>query len=128
MTLDVDGLTSRELKPSDPFAFSGDSTVSCNLLDGPIRDFNLIYDPQRYSARLQWFDVRQPQRVFSSANTVLLFSVAEQLAVGVGNNPWEILGNHDCLQVDNNHGLLEIELQAPGASRCCLIELTEIRF
>ena len=127
MTLDVDGLTTRELKPSDPFAFSGDSTVSCNLLDGPIRDFNLIYAPQRYSARLQWFDVRLPQRVFSSATTVLLFSVAEQLAVGVGDSPWELLGHHDCLQVDNNRGLLEIELQAPTASRCCMIELTEIR-
>ena len=126
MTLDVDGQTSRELKPSDPFAFSGDSRVSCTLLDGPIRDFNLIYAPQRYSARLQWLDVRQPQRLFSSATTVLLFSVAEQLAVSVVGNPWTILGHHDCLHVDNNRGLLEIELQAPNASRCCLIELSEV--
>ena len=126
MTLDVDGQTSRELLPSDPFAFSGDSTVSCTLLDGPIRDFNLIYAPQRYSARLQWLDVRLPQRLFSSASTLLLFSVAEQVAVGVGNSPWEMLGKHDCLQVDNNQGLLEIELQAPSASRCCVIELSEI--
>ena len=92
----------------------------------PIRDFNLIYAPQRYSARLQWLDVRQPQRLFSSATTVLLFSVAEQLAVSVAGNPWEILGHHDCLHVDNNRSLLEIELQAPNASRCCLIELSEV--
>lgn len=126
MTLDVDGQTSRELLPSDPFAFSGDSTVSCTLLDGAIRDFNLIYAPQRCSARLQWLDVRLPQRLFSSASTLLLFSVAEQVAVGVGNQPWEMLGRHDCLQVNNNLGLLEIELQAPSASRCCVIELSEI--
>ncbi|MCD5992276.1 HutD family protein [Pseudomonas sp. CDFA 602] len=123
MTLDVDGITSRELLPSDPFAFSGDSTVSCTLLDGPIRDFNLIYAAHRYSARLQWIDVRQPQRLFSSADTLLLFSVAEQVAISVGGQPWDVLGKHDCAQVQHAGGLLEIELQSPRISRCCLIEL-----
>ncbi|MBX8493063.1 HutD family protein [Pseudomonas cichorii] len=126
MTLDIDGVTSRPLLPSDPLAFSGDSQVSCALLDGPIRDFNLIYAPQRYSARLHWIDVRQPQRIFSSASTFLLFSVAEQIGVSVNEGPWEILGKHDCLQVDNPGSLLEIELQAPSASRCCLIELSAL--
>jgi environmental stress-induced protein Ves len=126
MILDVDGVPSRPLLPSDPFAFSGDSAVECTLLDGPIRDFNLIYAPQRYSARLQWLDVRQPQRLFSSANTLVLFSMAEQLAISVNSGLWEILGKHDCARVDNCGGLLEVELQAPGASRCCLIELTLI--
>ncbi|AHF70027.1 HutD/Ves family protein [Pseudomonas cichorii] len=127
MTLDIDGVTSRPLLPTDPLAFSGDSQVSCALLDGPIRDFNLIYAPQRYSARLHWIDVRQPQRVFSSASTFLLFSVAEQIGVSVNDGLWEILGRNDCLQVDNPGGLLEIELQAPSASRCCLIELSALR-
>jgi len=123
MTLDVDGVISRELLPSDPFAFSGDSKVSCTLLDGPIRDFNLIYAAHRYSARLQWIDVRQPQRLFSSANTLLLFSVAEQVAISVDGQAWDVLGKHDCAQVQNAEGMLEIELQSPRISRCCLIEL-----
>ncbi|WP_122315220.1 HutD family protein [Pseudomonas cichorii] len=126
MTLDVDGVSSRPLLPTDPFAFSGDSQVSCTLLDGAIRDFNLIYAAQRYSARLHWIDVRQPQRLFSSASTLLLFSAAEQVGVSVNDGLWEILGRHDCLQVDNPGGLLEIELQAPSASRCCLIELNAL--
>ena len=126
MILDVDGVPSRPLLPSDPFAFSGDSSVDCTLLDGPIRDFNLIYAPQRYSARLQWIDVRQPQRLFSSAHTLVLFSMAEQVAISVNAGLWDILGKHDCARVDNPDGLLEVELQAPGASRCCLIELTRL--
>ncbi|RRV09329.1 HutD family protein [Pseudomonas sp. v388] len=126
MRLDVDGVPSRPLLPSDPFAFSGDSAVNCALLDGPIRDFNLIYAPEHYRARLQWFDVRQPQRLYSSADTLVLLSMAEQLAVSVNAGLWDILGKHDCARVDNAGGLLEIELQAPGASRCCLIELTAI--
>ncbi|WP_024644999.1 HutD family protein [Pseudomonas syringae] len=123
MTLTVDGIPSRPLLPSDPFAFSGDSEVSCSLLDGPIRDFNLIYAPHRYTARLHWIDVSQTQRLFSSASTFVVFSMAEQVAIRVQGQVREILGKHDCALVDNTGGLLEIELQAPRVSRCCLIEL-----
>ena len=113
MTLSVDGQNTRPLLPLDPFAFSGESQVSCTLLGGAIRDFNLIYAPQRYHARLQWMD--GVQQFFSSANTVLVFSVADEVKV-LG----EVLGHHDCLQVDGNSGLLDINV----TGRCCLIELT----
>lgn len=126
MTLNVEGVASRPLLPSDPFAFSGDSQVDCTLLGGPIRDFNLIYAPQRYSARLQWLDVRQSRRLFSSASTLVLFSVAEQLAVRINASPWSNLGHHDCARMDNPGGLMEIELQSSGDSRYCLIELTSL--
>ncbi len=117
MTLRIDGQDTRPLLPLDPFAFSGESLVSCKLLGGPIRDFNLIYAPQRYSARLQWLEGEQ--RFFSSASTVLVFSVSDALEVKVGNSASE-LGRHDCLQLDANNGLLEVSIT--GA--CCVIELT----
>jgi environmental stress-induced protein Ves len=127
MTLNIDGQDSEALLPSDPFAFSGDSQVSCTLLDGPIRDFNLIYSPARYRARLQWIDVMQPQRFFSSANVFLVFSAAEQMAANVAEHPPQLLDRHDCLQLDNAEGsLLEVVLYAPRASRCCVIELTAV--
>ncbi|MFJ3521773.1 HutD family protein [Pseudomonas sp. NPDC090203] len=127
MTLNIDGQDSEALLPSDPFAFSGDSQVSCTLLDGPIRDFNLIYSPARYRARLQWIDVLQPQRFFSSANVFLVFSAAEQMAANVAEHPPQLLDRHDCLQLDNAEGsLLEVVLYAPRASRCCVIELTAV--
>ena len=117
MTLCVDGEDTRPLLPLDPFAFSGKSQVSCTLLGGAIRDFNLIYAPQRYSARLQWLDGEQ--RFFSSAGTVLVFSVSELLEVVVGEKTAQ-LGRHDCLQVDGNTGLVEVSVNAG----CCVIELT----
>ena len=117
MTLSVDGQATRPLLPIDPFAFSGESQVSCTLLGGPIRDFNLIYAPQRYLARLQWLDGEQ--RFFSSAGAVLVFSVSEALEVQVGNSAQQ-LGRHDCLQLDGNTGLLEFSSSGP----CCVIELT----
>lgn len=127
MTLTIDGTDSEALLASDPFAFSGDSQVACTLLDGPIRDFNLIYAPTRYRARLQWLDVLQPQRFFSSANVFMIFSAAEQMAANVGENSPQLLKKHDCLQLDNPDGLLlEAVLYAPSASRCCVIELTSV--
>ncbi|WP_077044161.1 HutD family protein [Pseudomonas sp. KK4] len=117
MTLSVDGQVTRSLLPIDPFAFSGESQVSCTLLGGPIRDFNLIYAPKRYSARLQW--LAGDQRFFSEAGTVLVFSVSDALEVTVGNSAQQ-LGRHDCLQFDGNTGLLEVS--SNGA--CCVIELT----
>ena len=117
MTLRVDGQDTPALLPLNPFAFSGESQVSCTLLGGPIRDFNLIYAPQRYDARLQWLDGEQ--RFFSSAQTVLVFSVTDALEVKVGNSAQQ-LGRHDCLQVDGNAGLLEVS----SDGNCCVIELT----
>lgn len=127
MTLDIDGVTTEQLLPGDPFAFSGDSQVSCTLLEGAIRDFNLIYSPDRYRVSLQWVDVLKPQRLFSSASTILLFSAAEQMAANMAEHPPQLLEKHDCLQLDNEPGaLLEVVLYAPRASRCCLIELMKI--
>jgi len=117
MTLTVDGQDTRSLLPLDPFAFSGESKVSCTLLGGPIRDFNLIYAPQRYGARLQW--LAGEQRFFSSAGTVLVFSIGTALEVKVDNDTSQ-LGLHDCLQLDGNTGLLEISVNGP----CCVIELS----
>lgn len=117
MTLTVDGQATGPLHPLDPFAFSGDSQVHCTLLGGPIRDFNLIYAPQRYRARLQWME--GGQRFFSEAGTVLVFSADQALRVKAGE-PVAELGLYDCLQLTGNTGLLEISTQG----RCCVIELT----
>jgi environmental stress-induced protein Ves len=117
MTLSVDGQVTRPLLPFDPFAFRGESQVTCTLLGGAIRDFNLIYAPKRYSARLQWLSGEQ--RFFSEAGTVLVFSVSDALELKVGHNASQ-LGRHDCLQLVGNTGLLEVA----SNDACCVIELT----
>ncbi|MCX8507747.1 MAG: HutD family protein, partial [Rhodobacteraceae bacterium] len=38
--------------PLQPLAFSGDLPVTSRMIDGPIRDFNLIWDAKRLSARV----------------------------------------------------------------------------
>jgi environmental stress-induced protein Ves len=125
MRLRVDGHLSRELIPLDPFAFDGASAVHCELLGGAIRDFNLIYAPQRYHARLQWLTVAGEVRLFSSASTLLLFAAEAGLKVSHGGAEADVLGRHDCLQLDTPGGLGELVLRAP-AGICCLIELTAL--
>lgn len=119
MQLTVDGEQGRPLLPFDAYAFKGESQVSCTLLGGRIRDFNLIYAPARYRARLQWFD--GGSRLFSAASTVLVFSAQTDLQVTVDGQV-QSLGLYDCLQQSGNDRLLEVAVQG----RCCVIELTQL--
>lgn len=120
MRLTVDGQPSRPLLPFDPYAFSGESQVNCLLLGGAIRDFNLIYAPQRYRARLQWYN--GGNRLFSAASTVLIFSGQAQLQVSVDGQQQSPLGLYDCLQLTGNDRLLEVNVLGLG----CVIELTPL--
>lgn len=123
MQLTVDGQVSRPLRQLDAFAFSGDSEVDCRLLGGAIRDFNLIYSPVRYRARLQWLSLEQPQRFFSSAATVLLFSAVQGLELCRDGASLAQLGRYDCLRIEGEAGLAAFELRAEAGGACCLIEL-----
>ncbi|MGY4531512.1 environmental stress-induced protein Ves [Pseudomonas sp. TE3786] len=119
MQLEVDGQLSRPLRALDAFAFSGDSQVHCTLLGGAIRDFNLIYAPERCQARLQWMAAGE-SAVFTSTKTVLLFSTGEALRVKLAGEAVE-LGQYDCLHVSGEH-LQTLRCQA--AHPYCLIELS----
>ncbi|AXA65119.1 HutD family protein [Pseudomonas oryzihabitans] len=57
MRLHIDGVPTQALARWKPYVFSGAAQVSCELLDGPIRDLNLIYRADRYRAELDWVSV-----------------------------------------------------------------------
>ncbi|MBP2297181.1 HutD/Ves family protein [Azospirillum rugosum] len=52
MRLTVDGVPATVRHRAPAFRFSGDAVVDCALLDGPIRDFNLIVDRAQAEGRL----------------------------------------------------------------------------
>lgn len=124
MRLTVDGRPSRALTQGDAFAFSGDSGVHCELLGGAIRDFNLIYAPRRYLARLQWLRVAGEMRLFSSASSLLLFAASAGLEASCEGASLGTLGQYDCLHLEPSAALTELRLRAPSGADCCLIELT----
>lgn len=53
------------------FAFHGESQVQSELVDGAIRDLNLIYDPAKFHARFQWLNEAAEQAFISSADLIL---------------------------------------------------------
>lgn len=120
----VDGVRQTPLRPRQPYAFSGDSQVQCRLLDGPIHDFNLIYSPSHYRARLQWLDGPLLQHFHSSAATVLIFNASERLRVEVDGQPDAFaLARHDCLYIEKGIELAGYRLQAQTGVDACVIEL-----
>ncbi|MCY1127386.1 HutD family protein [Frigidibacter sp. RF13] len=49
-----------EALPYTPVRFSGDTAIDSRLIDGPVRDFNLIWDAARLSATVQPLDSALP--------------------------------------------------------------------
>ncbi|SEF66431.1 HutD/Ves family protein [Marinobacterium lutimaris] len=123
MKLTVDGEQSRPLTRLDAFAFDGASQVACELVDGPIQDFNLIYAPQQYAARLQWLKPIEEIKLFSSADLVMVFAADEGISLSWNAQKAIPLGRHDCLLLEAGGTLTELVLSGKG-SACCLIELS----
>ena len=126
MRLKVDESWTGPLRPYDPFIFSGDSVVESELLDGPIRDFNLIYDARLCAARLQWLELSRPQVFCSQAATMLIFAVGQ---VEVGAAGFSLaLNHHDSVLLDNDQAELTRISLSPRTTvannHCCVIELT----
>lgn len=122
MTLVIDNQNTPALHLFDTFAFDGASTVTCELLDGAIRDFNLIYAPQKYRARLQWFKNKDSFCFYSQAKTVLIFSADEAMYVQVNEELPITLAQHDTLRIDDITALNCIQF----SGCCCVIELTPL--
>ena len=40
-------------RPMQPVAFSGNMAIDCHRVAGLVHDFNVIYDPKRYAARVE---------------------------------------------------------------------------
>lgn len=121
--LTVDGREQAPLTPRQVYAFPGDARVDCRLLDGAIRDFNLIYAPQRYQARLQWASGAGPWVFHSAAPTVLVLNAGAELVVRVDGEAHALPSRYDCLHNEGQAGLVEYRLD--GNVDACVIELTQ---
>lgn len=130
IVLTVDGQAHAPLPARQPYAFSGDARVDCRLVDGPIRDFNLIYSPARYEARLQWVKggVAAPWILRSAARSVLVLNAGAGLTVTIDGVVHALPSRYDCLHVEGQNGLAEYRLDAVGTTSpaildACVIEL-----
>ena len=123
--LNIEG-DSQTLTTLQSAQFSGSAAVNSHLQDGPIRDFNLIYDPHKYAAHYQWFDQHQPTEILSSADVIFIFQRSPSLLdIRVDGQKFQLEHQHS-LNIQIPKKLKHLRLSASSSAQYCLIELTKI--
>ncbi|WP_447500785.1 HutD/Ves family protein [Acinetobacter oleivorans] len=124
MVLHVDDLHAKTLNQGDIFAFHGESQVQSELVDGTIRDLNLIYDPAKFHARFQWLDGAVEQAFISSADLIFIFNSGSETEVNVDEHSVQ-LAAHETLKIERNAGVTSISFLKKQLKSCYVIELIQ---
>ncbi len=107
MRLAVDGrptvLIDQDAAPHD---FPGDAATECTLIDGPIRDFNLIVD--RASARGRVVGLRAAQSIGIDGGTALLHALKGGFTIDAGPHGTWMVPEGDTLRLDGLIGTANI--------------------
>ncbi|ENU91901.1 hypothetical protein F971_02994 [Acinetobacter vivianii] len=106
--------------------FSGDGATRCELIDGQIRDFNLIYDPKQFHARLQWYFELTKTEIFSSADLIFIFNQStELLDIEIDGQIFQ-LQHQESIHIEQEKSLKKVVLNPQILKQTCLIELIKI--
>ncbi|GAB3560893.1 HutD/Ves family protein [Spelaeicoccus albus] len=132
MRLTVNDVPGDDLHRFVPFWFDGADHTECELLDGPIRDFNLIYRGDRVAAHLEWCRPESDAHLVSRAATTLLFNAGADLTVQLSDGQGEsgtslTLGHFDLMRLDA-HDAPAATHRLSGApdSDYCVVEIERI--
>ena len=114
----------------EPFVFSGDSAAECRLLDGPIRDFNLMVDRSSLRSHLKvlLLDAKpRPLEPASGDRIVHCFDGVIELATGAGAPAGSLQPN--CTSILSRAAGARDELQLAAAAghraRAAIIDLKQ---
>lgn len=124
MVLHVDDLPAKTLNQCDIFAFHGESQVQSELVDGAIRDLNLIYDPAKFHARFQWLNDAAEQAFISSADLIFIFNQGGETQVSVEGDLFQ-LAAQETLKIEKNAGVTSISFPKKQLKSCYVIELIQ---
>ncbi|EOQ74705.1 HutD/Ves family protein [Acinetobacter lactucae] len=124
MILHVDDLPAKTLNLGVIFAFSGESQVQSELVDGAIRDLNLIYDPAKFYARFQWLNDATAQAFISSADLIFIFNQGGETQVNVDDHSVQ-LATHETLKIEKNTDVTSVHFTQTQAKSCYVIELIQ---
>lgn len=124
MVLHVDDLPAKTLNQGDIFAFHGESQVQSELVEGAIRDLNLIYDPAKFHARFQWLNDAAEQTFISSADLIFIFNQGGETQVSVEGDLFQ-LAAHETLKIERNAGVTSISFPKKQLKSCYVIELIQ---
>ncbi|MGG4610061.1 HutD/Ves family protein [Providencia sp. Me31A] len=122
LILHVDKKPAVTLKQKEFFAFNGESEVYAELVQGAIRDFNLIYNPEKYQARLQWVDSALINTWVSGASEILIFNITPNTSINI-NSASFCLKPFDTLLIRENREVLQFIVENNTRNDFCIIEL-----
>ncbi|MDS7925213.1 MULTISPECIES: HutD family protein [Acinetobacter] len=124
MVLHVDDLPAKKLNQGDIFAFHGESQVKSELVDGAIRDLNLIYDPAKFHARFQRLNDTAKQIFISSADLIFIFNQGAETEVNVDDHSFQIAAT-ETLKIEKNSGVTSVHFTQNQPNSCYVIELIQ---
>jgi len=124
MVLHIDDLPAKTLNQGDIFAFHGESQVQSKLVDGSIRDLNLIYDPAKFYVRFQRLNDVAEQAFISSADLIFIFNQVGETEVNVDEHSVQIAA-HETLKIEKNAGVTSINFSKKQLKSCYIIELIQ---
>lgn len=105
-------------------AFNGESDVYAELINEAIRDFNLIYNPEKYSARLQWVSCESVSSWISNGNCVLIFNLQGKLELQVDGQR-SVLNDFETLLIEKAGAPAQYIASPEHHGDFCVIELFE---
>lgn len=105
-------------------AFNGESDVYAELINEAIRDFNLIYNPEKYSARLQWVSCESENSWISNGNCVLIFNLQGKLELQIDGQR-SVLNDFETLLVEKIGSPAQYIASPEHHGDFCVIELFE---
>ena len=124
VVLHVDDLPANKLNQGDIFAFHGESQVQSELVDGAIRDLNLIYDPAKFHARFQRVDGTEAQTFLSSADLIFIFNSGSETEVAIEGEAF-LLAAYGTLKIQKTTTITSVHFPQNWAKNCYVIELIQ---
>ena len=115
--LHVDNLPVKALKQGDIFAFYGESQVQSELVDGAIRDLNLIYDSAKFHTRFQRVDGTEAQTFLSSADLIFIFNSGSETEVAIEGEAF-LLAAYGTLKIQKTTTITSVHFPQNWAKNC----------
>ena len=91
------------------FDFSGDWRTDCTLIDGPVRDFNLIRSRSAPPARVETLRLPDGATTLEASGTILLYAVTGEIEV-----PGDSFLSGDTMRIDDAPGRFTLMCDGPA--------------
>lgn len=98
------------LKKNEIYHFSGDAFIASELIDSPIRDFNLIYNPTLFNAAMNYHSKDLNISVNGDLKIIVIFNADKSDLIIKVNQTHFCLKEYELLKVENDD-LSQIDFQ-----------------